>query len=136
MVSTRNYTGYRKELTLEEIKHSIALWLGDLNFVTGEIQFFTRLLQAYHIKNMIPNLFENIQLFKKELSTFDTENKELSQLIKTYKSEIKEIPTTDEPGMLGILSTYEHLKEEVGNFFTRYKQLKIRLYEYLGGLIT
>ena len=72
MKSIIKYRGFYRDKSTEELLYNNILCEHYFNFIKVEITFLNQLLKNYPFKSNIPNLFEHIQLFIKDLN--DCEN--------------------------------------------------------------
>tara|TARA_R110001583_G_scaffold39773_2_gene127448 strand:- start:7367 stop:7789 length:423 start_codon:yes stop_codon:yes gene_type:complete len=136
MESQLKHNANHTKKSLKELLHNCNLWTADLEFIKIEIAFLKTLLATYPFKASIPNLFEKLQLFSKDLENLET----LRTIIhKTIHSHIQALNKNITISELDYSSTYQTsynaLTEDVFAYFETYKNLKIKIYEFITGLI-
>lgn len=136
MESNIVYKSFSKDKTIEELLYNISLWTSEYAFVNLELDFIKRLIKAYPFSSTIPNLYERLQLFILELDNFEQAKNNILVEINNYDKKLLESEETKalDVGHLYILE-YEKLAEEVFMYMKHYKDLKIRIFEYINGLI-
>lgn len=136
MESNIAYKSFSKDKTIEELLYGISQWTSEYAFINIELAFIKRLIKAYPFSATIPNLYERLQLFILELENFEQAKNNILVKINDY---VKKLSETEESKKLELdplfLVDYEKLAEEVFMYMKRYKNLKIRIFEYLNGLI-
>lgn len=136
MESNIVYKSFSKDKTIEELLYHISLWTSEYAFINIELAFIKRLIKAYPFSATIPNLYERLQLFILELDNFEEAKNNILVKINDYD---KRLIGRKETKGLAInhlhLMEYEKLAEEVFMYLKHYKNLKIRIFEYINGLI-
>lgn len=126
MKSIIKYRGFNRNKSVDELLYNNILWLHYFNFIKVEITFLKQLLKEYPFKTNIPNLFEHIQLFIKDLDTFENHR---IKIIENITSQNKQLKTNFN------LAAFEDLDEEISDYKQTYINLKNNIYEYLRGLL-
>jgi len=136
MESNIIYKSFSKDKTIEELLYNISLWTSEYAFINYELAFIKRLIKAYPFSATIPNLYERLQLFILELDNFEQAKNNILVKINDYEKKLIESDETKtlDPDHLH-LAAYEKLAEEVFMYLKHYKNLKIRIFEYINGLI-
>lgn len=136
MESNIVYKSFSKDKTIEELLYNISLWTSEYTFINIELAFIKRLIKAYPFSATIPNLYERLQLFILELDNFDQAKNNILVEINNYDKKLLESEETKalDPDHLYLIE-YEKLAEEVFMYMKHYKNLKIRIFEYINGLI-
>lgn len=136
MESNILYKSFSKSKTIEELLYDISQWTSEYAFINIELAFIKRLIKAYPFAATIPNLYERLQLFILELENFEQAKNNILIKINDYNKKLSEM---EESKKLDIdhlyLVDYEKLAEEVFMYMKHYKNLKIRIFEYINGLI-
>jgi len=130
------YKSFSRDKTMEELLYNTSLWTAEFYFINSELDFIKRLIKAYPFTSTIPNLYERLQLFILELDNFEKEKKSITDKIDNYEiklSEIQEIKVLDRDHFHMV--EYEKLAEVVFMYLIHYKNLKIKIFEYINGLI-
>lgn len=136
MESNIIYKSFSKDKTIEELLYNISLWTSEYAFINIELAFIKRLIKAYPFSATIPNLYERLQLFILELDNFEQAKNNILVEINNYDKKLLESEETKslDPDHLYLVE-YEKLAEEVFMYMKHYKNLKIRIFEYINGLI-
>jgi hypothetical protein len=136
MESNIIYKSFSKDKTIEELLYNISLWTSEYAFINIELAFIKRLIKAYPFSATIPNLYERLQLFILELDNFEQAKNNILVEINNYDKKLLESEETKtlDPDHLYIVE-YEKLAEEIFMYMKQYKNLKIRIFEYINGLI-
>lgn len=136
MESNIVYKSFSKDKTIEELLYDISLWASEYAFINIELAFIKRLIKAYPFSATIPNLYERLQLFILELDNFEQAKNNILVKINGYGKKLMKHGETKalNPDHL-YLDEYEKLAEEIFRYMVHYKNLKIRIFEYINGLI-
>jgi len=136
MESNIIYKSFSKDKTIEELLYNISLWTSEYAFINIELAFIKRLIKAYPFSATIPNLYERLQLFILELDNFEQAKNNILVEINNYDKKLLKSEETKalDPDHLYLVE-YEKLAEEVFMYMKHYKNLKIRIFEYINGLI-
>jgi hypothetical protein len=136
MESNIIYKSFSKDKTIEELLYNISLWISDYAFINIELSFIKRLIKAYPFTSTTPNLYERLQLFILELDNFEQAKNNILVKINDYDKKLNECEETKAIDLDHLyLAEYEKLAEEVFMYLKHYKNLKIRIFEYINGLI-
>lgn len=130
------YKIFPREKTKDELLYNTSLWIAEFDFIRSELDFIKKLIKAYPFTSTIPNLYERLQLFILELDNFEKEKNNITDKIHNYEmklSEMKENMLLDS-GHFNMVE-YEKIAEEVFMYMVHYKKLKIKIFEYINGLI-
>ena len=122
MKSIIKYRGFYRDKSTEELLYNNILCEHYFNFIKVEITFLNQLLKNYPFKSNIPNLFEHIQLFIKDLN--DCENNRI-RIIENITSQNQQIKSNFD------LVAFESFAEEISDYKQSYLNLKNNIYEYL-----
>ncbi len=130
------YKIFSRDKTIDELLYNTFLWTSEFAFMNSELFFIKRLIKAYPFTSTIPNLFERLQLFILELDNVEMEKSSINDKINNYEKELREMKEIKllESGHFNLIA-YENLAEEVFMYLTHYKNLKIKIFEYINGLI-
>lgn len=136
MESNIVYKSFSKDKTIEELLYYVSLWKSKYAFINIELAFIKRLIKAYPFSVNIPNLYERLQLFSLELDNLEQTKNDILIQINDYEKKLTEGEETVMlvPGHL-FLVEFEKLAEEVFMYRKIYRNLKIRIFEYINGLI-
>ncbi|SNR32686.1 hypothetical protein [Lutibacter flavus] len=136
MESQLKYKVFTREKSVDELVYNCNLWTSDFEFIKIEISFLKRLLITFPFKSSIPNLFEKLQLFVRDLEQSDTIRTTIHETINTHnqqlrnKIKLKKISYDNE-----YLNSFDDMAEEVLAYLEDYKKLKKKIYEYVIGMI-
>lgn len=136
MESQLKYKVFAREKSVNELSHNCELWTSDFEFIKIEISFLKRLLITFPFKSSIPNLFEKLQLFIRDLEHSDSVRVTIHETINSHnqqlrdKIKLKKLCYDNE-----YLNSYDDMAEEVLTYLEDYKQLKGKIYEYVIGMI-
>lgn len=136
MESQLKYKVFTREKSVDELVYNCNLWTSDFEFIKIEISFLKRLLITFPFKSSIPNLFEKLQLFVRDLEQSDTVRTTIHETINTHnqqlrnKIKLKKISYDNE-----YLNSFDDMAEEVLAYLEDYKKLKKKIYEYVIGMI-
>ena len=136
MESHLKYKVFTSEKSVIELLHNCKIWASDFDFIKIEISFLKRLLKTFPFKSSIPNLFEKLQLFANDLEHSDSVRATIQETINTHNQQLNsKIKLTKINYDNEYLYSYDNLAEEVLEFLEDYKNLKVKIYEYVIGLI-
>ncbi len=137
MESNIVYKSFSKDKTIEELLYNVSLWKSEYAFINIELAFIKRLIKAYPFSVTIPNLYERLQLFILELDNLEQTKNDILVQINDYDKKLTEHKDaiTLNSGHLHLIE-FENLAEEVFIYIKHYKNLKIRIFEYINGLIS
>lgn len=130
------YKSFGNSKSINEILYVINCWNLDLKFTKSEINFILKLIETYPFNSNIPNLFERIQLFSKDLLEIENERKKLLSKIENYRKDLigqeeqHHFETHDY-----YLIEFHHTAEMVFDYQKKLKKLKGTVFEYVTGLI-
>jgi len=119
-----------------ELFYNFLVWTSEFEFIEIELNFLKHLIKTYPFQSKIPNLYEHLQLFIQELDNLEkiksnlidkihTQNIQLSNKLKQYEMNSDNFYRIE----------YEKISEEIFNYMQNYKNLKVRIFEYVNGLI-
>ena len=128
MKSKLPYTAFNHKKSLNELLFYTSLWQSELEFIKIELSFIKKLIKTYPFKSEIPNLFEHLQLFILDIDNFEENRNSILVNIHIQKNNLKkDLKYSD--------FDYDNLAEEIFNYKENYKNLKIKIYQYINGLI-
>jgi hypothetical protein len=136
MESQLKYKVFVRKRSVNELLHNCELWASDFEFIKIEILFLKQLLITFPFKTSIPNLFEKIQLFISDLENSDTIRDTIYTTINSHnqqlnnKIQLKQLSYNN-----GYLNSYDDMAEEILDYLQDYKKLKMKIYEYVAGMI-
>lgn len=136
MNSEINYKSFGNSKSINEILHTIKCWNFDLKFTKSEINFILKLIENYPFNSIIPNLYERIQLFSKDLINIENERNKLLIEIENYRKDLigqeeqHHFETHDY-----YLIEFHHTAELVFEYHKKLKKLKGTVFEYVMGIM-
>ena len=136
MKSHLKYKVFDRERSVHKLVYNCKLWASDFEFIKIEISFLKQLLTAFPFKSSIPNLFEKIQLFISNLENYETVRGTIYATISTHiqqlssKTNLKKLNYNNE-----YLNSYDDMAKEVLDYLQDYKKLKMKIYEFVVGMI-
>lgn len=130
------YKTFSRDKTIDELLYNTSWWRFEYHFIDRELAFIKHLIKAYPFKETIPNLYERLQLFILELDNFNKEKNNIIIEIDNYETNLNANKKLKEMGNGSFhLLEYEKLAEKVFNYMKHYRDFKIRVYEYINGLM-
>ncbi len=136
MKAIEKYKIFLHDKSVDELQFNTSLWISELEFIDFEVSFIKHLIKSYPIKSKIPNLFENLQLFIKELDTIEREKNNLTDNIHQYTNQLNDMIECDKLSCDNFyVIAYEKLAKELFNYVQAYKKLKTQIFEYLNGIL-
>jgi hypothetical protein len=137
MKTIEKYKIFLHEKSIDELQFNTSLWVTELGYIDTEVSFIKHLIKSNLIKSKIPNLFENLQLFIKELDSIKDEKNNLMNDVHQYTNQLNGMVECDKLSCDNFyIITYEKLAKEVFNYLQTYKKLKTQIYEYLNGVLS
>ena len=126
------YKTFKRDKTSDELQYNILLWLTNFECISAEIVFIKNLLETYPFKSNVPNLFERLQLFKQDLSRFESSKNKIVDKLYIFKNELSGMLECNDLSCDNFyVLEYEKNSEEVFNYMRDYKKLKTQLFEYI-----
>ncbi len=121
--------------SVDELHYNSEIWLQNLAFFNIELDFLNELIKSYPFGNNIPNLFERIQLFLKEINTLKNEKYPLlNDAIHKHKKQLeRKFECTDLSCDDFYIVEHEKIVQQVFNYVQDYRSFKRGLYEYMSG---
>lgn len=110
-------------------------WQSDCNFISFEITFLKKLLESYPFKVSIPNLFEDLQLFREELNVVKDDCDKINEQIKNLQNQKEPLQIKKAVTLKQSNSTNQNIEIKIVALHQKYQKLKIAIYEYMLGLI-
>lgn len=136
MESQLKHNTFIGERSKTQLLQNYNLWAANFEFIKLEISFLKTLIIAFPFKSKIPNLFEKLQLFNKDLDNLEALRTTIYSTIKYNSLEIsKKTVSKKLNSNTSYLNTYYEITEEVLEYLETYKSFKLKLYEFIAGLI-
>lgn len=134
MRTVEKYKIFLHDKSIDELQFKSSLWISKLEFIAIELSFIKHLLKSYPLKSEIPNLFEQIQLFNKELDIIKKKSDNIIENTHQYINELGSMVECDKLSCDNFyVIAYEKLAKDIFNFSQNYTKLKTQIYEYLRG---
>ena len=132
MKSMIEFKPFNRDKSIDELRYSVTRWLDEFDFVSFELPFLKRMVKAFPFKNIIPNLFEQIQLFIKDLDDFESKKNDIIIKIELHNKQLDGMTECNELSCDHyFLLEHDHLAENIHNYYSDYRALKIKIYNYL-----
>ncbi len=136
MKTIEKYKIFLHEKSIDELQFNSSLWISELGFIDTEVSFIKHLIKSNLIKSTVPNLFENLQLFIKELDSIKDEKNNLMNDVHQYTNQLNGMVECDKLSCDNFyVIAYEKLAKELFNYLQVYKKLKTQIFEYLNGVL-
>lgn len=122
--------------TREKNFSDISKWEGSFMFVTEEMQFLEKILSTDIFVSNIPNLYERLQQFLKNLQDFEKEKKELEKEVEKHKSDLSDqLELNEEQKISAIKESHAQLKKKIKAFRNKYSGLKLEIFNFTGNIL-
>ncbi len=131
MKTIEKYKIFLHEKSIDELQFNSSLWITELGFIDTEVSFIKHLIKSNLITSKVPNLFENLQLFIKELDSIKDEKNNLMNDVHQYANQLSDMVECDNFYVIA----YEKLAKELFNYLQVYKKLKTQIFEYLNSVL-
>tara|TARA_R110001583_G_scaffold82774_1_gene219303 strand:- start:38530 stop:38943 length:414 start_codon:yes stop_codon:yes gene_type:complete len=136
MKSGLKYTTFSSEKSINELLFNISIWNSEFEFIEIELSFLKHLIKTYPFQVSIPNLFERLQLFILDLDNLEEDQVSIIQNLSIQKNQLKNKSIKEDFNYDTFnLKDYDNLTEEIFNYLVEYKKIKIKIYQYINGLI-
>jgi hypothetical protein len=129
--SELTYRKFEHTKSINELLYNNLLWKAEFEFNEIELAFIKDLIQSGSFDSRAPNLYERLQLFTQEIELLQKSNKSILKKLLEQNNNLngKLYYETFE------LNAYEKLAEKIFNFLKTYKNFKMRIFEYVDGII-
>jgi hypothetical protein len=124
------------KLNKENMGTVLANWQSDFNLIIREVTFLKKLLETYPFKVAIPNLFEDLQLFREELNAVKDTGEKINEQIKNSQNQKEALQIKKTAKLIQNNNNIQKIELEIITLHKKYQKLKIALYEYITGLLT
>ncbi|MCF6294263.1 MAG: hypothetical protein L3J25_01075 [Flavobacteriaceae bacterium] len=136
METTIKYKNFNRDKSIEELQYNSHQWKDKLEFLKVEFAFLKFLLSSNIFEEGVINLFEKIELFKKDI---DSANEKRSKLLDKTNSHIgqitKKIECVDIECDWYFIETHKNLEYKVEVFLEKSNNLKLQLFQYIQGVL-
>jgi len=122
--------------TREKYLLEISEWEDSLMFISEEIKFLGKLLNAGIFEPNIPNLYERLQQYLKKLQGLKNQKILLEKEIERYKTDFdKELGEDEEHKYSLIKRTHLQLRKNMKEFSKNISSLKLEIFNYTGTIL-
>jgi len=122
--------------TREKYLLEISEWEDSLMFISEEIKFLGKLLNAGIFEPNIPNLYERLQQYLKKLQGLKNQKILLEKEIERYKTDFdKELEEDEEHKYSLIKRTHLQLRKNMKEFSKNISSLKLEIFNYTGTIL-
>jgi hypothetical protein len=122
--------------SIEELQYESYQWKSNLDFLKFDLEFLKDLLKADIYKSDILNLFETLELFKKDI---DKQNDERSKLFDSVTFHIEHLEKKKQCKKANCnqfyIEIHEKMAYDVAVFFEESNNLKHQIFEYINSVI-
>jgi hypothetical protein len=130
------YKSFNENKSIEELKYNMLQYNKRLKEEIIEYKFYQNLIEASIFKSNTRNLFENLEMFKKDIN--NTENKAL-ELLKEIEMHSNSISNKLECEDLFcdnfFIESHNDLEKKTYQFFIQCSNFKIKMFEYLESIL-
>ncbi|MEX1383540.1 hypothetical protein [Lutibacter sp.] len=136
MTTDLNFSNDNFIKNAEDFAYKLEIWVSYLAFFKTEIEFLKKIINTYPFQSNVRNLFENIQIYSKNLDSF--ESKRL--LILKKSSRLKQQITKNEKEeiqkkYIQLVNEFNKIEDEILTFIETYNNLKNTIYNYVYALL-
>jgi hypothetical protein len=136
-METKNiYKSFNDNKSIEELKYKLLQYNTRVEEEIIEYKFYQNLIEASIYKSNAINLFENLEMFKKEINATENEASELLKEIKLNSNSItNKIECEDLFCDNFFIKSYDELEEKTHSFFIKCTNFKIQMFQYLESVL-
>lgn len=121
--------------TIEEFQGEREAWISEMAHLTWDIHFFKKFLKA-PLFRPVPDLYEKISGFLKELNTCKEELQELNQEIQNHRFDLEKMLECDDVSCDNFyLEQHKKLENQVKNFSNHMRNLQSQIVTYTSDLL-
>jgi hypothetical protein len=114
----------------EELHLDSKLWLSEIDFINFEIRFLERLLSSKYVDYLDAGLYDRIKEFTKEIFNKKADAITLKELVFKHEKILSDlIHQNCVTSNKNYLSTHNNLAIEINTFISKYKYLKMQVFE-------
>jgi hypothetical protein len=136
MESVSEFKNFYREKGIEELQCETNQWKSNLELTKVELEFFKNILSANIYNSKIPNLFEILELFKKEIEDINSEHLNLLDNVNFHKSHLKKKKHCKKTNCNQFyIEIHKKLDYDVAIFYEEINTLILRLYEFIQSVI-
>ena len=135
MTTNLNFNNINYNKNVKELGFKVESWISDLTFFKTEIKFLKKIINTYPFKSNTQNLFENIQIFNKNLNNSESKRLLILKRLPLIKQQIIKINEEDfQKKHTQFIDEFNNLEDEILIFKETYKHLKNTIYNYIYAL--
>lgn len=120
--------------TREKYLFEISKWENSLMIVSEEIKFLYKLLSTGIFEPNIPNLYERLQQFSKNLQDLKNEKTLLEKEIEKHKTDFAQELEGNEAQKDSLIRTHFQLRKNIIAFSKKTSGLKLEIFNYTGNI--
>jgi hypothetical protein len=136
MGSLFTYKSFNGNKTVEELEYNMLTYKTRIEYLESELVFFNFLLDKNIFESRIMNLFENLALFKKEISFLNKTRKTiLNDLTKHAGQLATKIECDDLACDYYFINKHDELEENILHFFLKTTLFKNKIIEFIESVI-
>ncbi|QVY64451.1 hypothetical protein [Polaribacter sp. Q13] len=126
------YKSFNENKSIEELKYNMLQYKTRLKEEIIEYKFYKNLLEASIFKVNTRNLFENLEMFKKDITSTENEALALLKEIEIHSNSItNKLECEDLFCDNFFIKTHDDLEKKTYQFFIQCTNFKIKIFEYL-----
>lgn len=136
-METKNiFKSFNEKKSIEELKYNMLQFKTKIEEELIEYKFYENLIEASIYKTNAINLFENLELFKKEINATENEASDLLIEINLHSNSISNKIECDDLFCDNFfIKRHDELEEKTHNFFIKCTKFKIQFFQYLESVI-
>jgi len=126
---------YRDKIRAKHLS-DISKWENSFMFVTEEMQFLDKILSTDIFESNIPNLYERLQQFLKNLQDIKKEEKDLKIEVEKHKAKLSDqLELNEAQKFSAIKESHAQLKKKNKVFRKKYLDLKLEIFNFTGNIL-
>ena len=130
------YRSFNSNKSIEELKYNISKAISKLENLQLELEFYTLLVEKPIYKKHMPNVFERLTEFRKELVQLDkTRKKVLQDLYKQARLIKNKIECQDMACDTFFIKTQDDMELQVVHFQNSLSDFKFKFFPYLKSVL-
>lgn len=136
METKNNFKSFNENKSINELKYNMLQFKTKIEAEIIEYKFYKKLIEASIYKTNAINLFENLELFKKDINATEKEAVELLSEINFHSNSISnKIECDDLLCDNFFIKSHDELEEKTHHFFMNCTKFKIRFFQYLESVL-
>lgn len=121
---------------LKEFHEDTLRWKSIIGYTENEILFLTKLLNSKAFKGSTPNLYEKLEIFKKDLKAITEETKKLKKEVMEYLIDLKGMMECEDIQCDTFYSdSHKRFKKSFENYFLDFNEYKAQVFNITGGVL-